>query len=158
MYPLSPAGVTGTTGFRCRSLRARLSLMTLLCPAGYVTRNAINFGIHSQLQIQPESNVTGTVSRSGPILEMAIYAATLKIYMEEGQVMFSMTSHGVKVTLIRDTLFLSSDARIVLHLLIQNVLQVIQISLATYVNIEEVALVHTCLVEAPLATKIYTAD
>ena len=78
--------------------------------------------------------------------------------MAEGQGILSMTSHGVKVTLIPVTIFLNSDARIVLHLLIQNVLQVILVSVATYVNIEEVALAHTCLVEVRLVKKLFIAE
>ena len=89
---------------------------------------------------------------------MAIYAQLLKTIMAEGQVILLMTSHRVKETLIRVTIFLNSDAKIVLQLLIRNVLQVILNSVATYVNIMEVALAHTCLVEVRLVTKLFIAE
>jgi hypothetical protein len=132
--------------------------MTLLCQAGSAIRHAIDIIVLNYRRIRPVSNATRIVLRSGPVLEMAIYAQLLKTIMAEGQVILLMTSHGVKETLIRVTIFLNSDARIVLHLLIQNVLQVILVSVATYVNIEEVVLAHTCLVEVRLVTKFFIAE
>jgi hypothetical protein len=54
---------------------------------------------------------------------------------------------------IQVTIIQNSVARIVLLCLIQNVLQAIQISVVTYVNMMEVALAHSCQEEAPHALR-----
>ena len=85
MSPHSPAGVTDTTGSRCRSPRAQFPLMTLLYPVGFATRHAINIGTHSYWRILPALSATRTASRCGPILEMVIFAAPLEMIMVKGQ-------------------------------------------------------------------------
>jgi len=85
MFPPSPAGVTDTTGSRCHSPLARLLLMILLYPAGFATRHAINITVHNYLRILPALNATRTASRSGPILEMVIFAAPLEMPTTEVQ-------------------------------------------------------------------------
>jgi hypothetical protein len=52
----------------------------------------------------------------------------------------------------------NSGAKLLALLLTQDVLQAIQTSLAVYVDIMEVALVHTCLGEAPLATRLFMTE
>jgi hypothetical protein len=84
MSPHNPAGVTGTTGSRYRSPHVLLALMILSCIAGYVTSHAINIIVNSYLRIQPGPSATGTASRSGSILEMAINASPLELRMAEG--------------------------------------------------------------------------
>jgi hypothetical protein len=115
MYPPSPAGVMGTTVSRCHSLRALMPMMILFFQSGFATRNAINIGVHSQAQIQPESTATRTVSRSGPILEMVTSAPPLEMNMAEGLDMLLNASLVVKVMLlimvIRNTIIRNKDAK-----------------------------------------------
>jgi hypothetical protein len=109
MSPLSPAGVMGTTGSRCRSPRVLLALMILSFPAGFATHPAINIIVHSYLRIQPVSSVTRTASRSGPILGIAINAALLEVLMAEGQDMVQSQIVRVMllIMLIRTTIILN---------------------------------------------------
>jgi hypothetical protein len=111
MPPLSLAGVMGITAFRCHSPHAQIPQMTLLCPAGFATSHAINIGVHSYLRILPVSNATRTASRSGPVLEMVIFAAPLEMIMEEGPDMHSRASLVVKVMLLQDTIIQNSGAK-----------------------------------------------
>ena len=80
---------------------------------------------------------------------------------EDGDIL-SIASHVVKAALlimvIQVTIIQNSVARIVLLCLIQNVLQVIQILVVTYVDTMEVALAHSCLGEAPHATKLFIPE
>jgi membrane protein insertase Oxa1/YidC/SpoIIIJ len=62
------------------------------------------------------------------------------------------------MTLIHVTIFMNSDARISIYLLIQNVLQVIQTFCAAHAYTMEVALAHTCMAEAPHATKHFISE
>ena len=110
MPPHSPAGEMGTTGSRFRSLHVLLQPMTLLYKAGSATRHAINIGVHSYWQIQRESSATRTVSRSGPILGMAIFAAPLETIMAEVQDMHFRAFLVVKAMLLRVYIIQNSDA------------------------------------------------
>ena len=100
MSHLSPAGVMDTTVSRCHNPRVHLQPMTLLCQNGSATHHAINIGGHSYWRIPLESNATRTASRSGPILEMAIFAAPLEMIMVEEPDMLSIASHVVKAMLL----------------------------------------------------------
>ena len=155
MSPHSPAGETGTTDSRCRSLHVRIPMMTLLCQVGSAIHHAVNITVHKCWQIQRESGATRTVTLSGPMLEMAISAVPLEAIMAEGLAMLLKTSLGVKVPLIRVTIVLNSDARIMIGLLIQNVLQAIQTTSAAHADTTEVVLVHTCMGRIPHATKLF---
>jgi hypothetical protein len=108
------------------------------------------------------SNVTRTASRSGPIQEPEIFAAPQALVMAEDGDILSIASHVVKAALlimvIQVTIIQNSVARIVLLCLIQNVPQVIQIPVVTYVIMMEGALAHSCLGEAPHATKFFIPE
>ena len=89
---------------------------------------------------------------------MAIFAAPLELIMEEEMDMLSIASHVVNQMLIQVTIIQNSVARIVLLYLFQNVLQVIQISVVTYVDTMEVAQGHICMEEAPHATRLFITE
>jgi hypothetical protein len=89
---------------------------------------------------------------------MAIFAAPLELIMEEEMDIFSIASHVVNQMLIQVTIIQNSVARIVLLYLFQNVPQVIQISVVTYVDTMEVVLGHICLEEPPHATRFFIPE
>jgi hypothetical protein len=91
------------------------------------------------------SSATRTALRSGPILELEIFAAPLEMIMAEEVDILSIASHLVKallIMLIQVTIIQNLDAKNDLQCLIQNVLQAIQISVAALCDTMEVALGH----------------
>jgi hypothetical protein len=146
MSTLSPAGVTDTTASRCHSLRALIHLMTLLCTAGSATRSAVNIGVHSYPLILPASSATRTASRSGPIPEMAIFAAPLELIMTQEQDIRVLLIVRAKllIMLIQLSIIKNSAVKWLALMHTRNVLQVIN-NTSTYIAIIlEVALGHTC--------------
>jgi hypothetical protein len=122
--------------------------MALLCPAGSATRNAIYIGVHNYWLIRPALSATRTASRSGPILEMAIFAAPLEVPMAEVEDMHFQTLPDVitmlLIMVIRMSIIQNSGVKFISQLLTQYVLQVIQTFHQTGVDMMEVALSHTC--------------
>jgi hypothetical protein len=122
--------------------------MILLFPAGSATRNAINIGVLSYWLIRPVLSATKIASRSGPILEMAIFAAPLEVAIAEDEDMhfqaFLLVITMLLIMVIQVSIIQNSDAKYLAYLLIQHVLQVIQIRAAAYAITMEIAPVHTC--------------
>jgi hypothetical protein len=136
--------------------------MTLLFQVGSAIPLAINIGVHNYWRILPGSSATRIASRSGPILEMANIVAPLVVTMAEVQDMHFRALLVVKTMLlimvIQVTIIQSSVAKFMALLLIQNALQDIQILLAAFVDIMEVALAHTCQEQGPHATRLFITE
>jgi len=155
MSTLSPAGVMGTIGSRCRSPRVLIALMTLLCPAGFATRHAISIGVHNHGRIPLGSSAIRIASRSGPILEMAIFAAPLELIMtqEMQHIRVLLVVRAELLPLIQLSIIKNSAVKCLAPLHTRNVLQVINNTPYSIASILEAALVHSCQEEAPHAIR-----
>jgi hypothetical protein len=93
---------------------------------------------------------------------MVIFAARPALVMAEVQDMHFRALLVVKAMLLIMVILVNiiqnSGAKLMALLLTQNVLQAIQISLAAYVDMMEVALAHTCLGEALHATRLFISE
>jgi hypothetical protein len=93
---------------------------------------------------------------------MVIFAAPLVASMAEVQDMHFRALLVVKAMLLIMVILVNiiqnSGAKLMALLLTQNVLQVIQTELAAYVDMMEVALGHSCLGQAPHATRLFMTE